>query len=115
MKEVFDKGASKEVFLEHIVKRISSRGLNLFLGAGISKDSPSNLPLAGEFRACVFRRLCLYEEPVGFYDRFANKLSNIPFESFAKIIVNGSDFFNFFLRIFGSGQPNKAHSMHACN
>jgi len=113
MRSVFDRSTSKENFQDYIISRVNQKGLNLFLGAGISKDPPSNLPLAEELRTYIFRKLCAYGGLSGVYDRFTNKLDEIPFEKFMQIIVHGSDFFDVLLRIFKSGKPNKAHKLFA--
>lgn len=112
MRSDFDKSTSKEVFLDYVISRVNQKGLNLFLGAGISKDPPSNLPLAEEFRTYIFKKLCASEELSGVYG-FANKLGEIPFEKFIQIIVHGSNFFDVLLRIFKSGKPNKTHKLFA--
>jgi tetratricopeptide (TPR) repeat protein len=110
---IFPETATEEDFLDYITKHISSNDLNLFVGAGISKDPPSNLPLAQEFRMYVYNKLCTCEKPLKVFGKYVNKLSSIPFESFIKIVVDESNFFNSFLRIFKSGQPNKAHRLIA--
>lgn len=110
---IFPETATEEVFLDYVIKHISSTDLNLFVGAGISKNSPSNMPLAQEFRTYVFKKLCTCEELTKAYDEYVNKLGSIPFESFIKIVVDESDFFNSFLRMFESGDPNKAHVLIA--
>jgi len=107
--KILDESTSKQDFLEYLLERINSRSINLFLGAGMSKKLPSNLPLSNEFRALVFEKLCIHEKIGEIYEKYVIQLSSIPFESFVKLMIDGSDFFKFFLSAFGSGKPNKNH------
>ena len=113
MSAIFVSTTSQKDFLEYLLKRISSKSLNLFLGAGISKKPPSNLPLAADFRACFFKELCTQERLAEVFNNYLSKLDRIPFESFVTSIVSDSNFFDCFVKIFGFGAPNKNHELIA--
>ena len=113
MSEIFVSTTSQNDFLEYLLKRISSRNINFFLGAGISKNPPSNLPLATDFRDFFFKEICSQEGLPEVFKHYSPKLLKIPFESFVSSIVSDSDFFECFVRIFGFGAPNKNHELVA--
>ena len=52
--------------MDKIIDSIKSlareKNLALFVGAGISKDPPSNLPLAGELKSYILEKLSSDEE-----------------------------------------------------
>jgi tetratricopeptide (TPR) repeat protein len=108
-----DLSISKSDFFKYLVEQIKIRKLNLFLGAGISKNAPSNLPLASEFRRFVLHELCSTEGMTEIYDKYADILAELPFESFVKLLMTDSNFFDYHLSIFSSGKPNKNHLLIA--
>lgn len=113
MSTIFVSTTSQNDFLEYLLKRISSKSLNLFLGAGISKKNPSNLPLATDFRTCFFKEICIQEGLSEVFKDYLPKLNKIPFESFIATIVSDSDFFDRLVKIFEDGAPNKNHELVA--
>lgn len=113
MNEMFNSSFSENDFLKYIADQINSKSLNFFLGAGISKNPPSDLPLASEFRDHFFKEVCIGEGREAVYFNFRNKLFTIPFEGFASTIIYGSNFFECFTRVFSHGKPNKNHLLVA--
>ena len=92
----------------HLEKDIQSRKLrlSLFLGAGISKNPPSNLPLANEIRNRVLKKLFADEQlDAGTLSRF----ESYPFEAFVQVIAENSNFLDYLITMYEMGEPNKNH------
>jgi len=88
--------------------------MNIFVGAGISKNSPSSLPLAKEFRLHLFHELCfsIGEESVS--NVYSERTNSIPFESLVQTVTEYSrNFFGVLLNILKSGVPNSNHYLFA--
>jgi tetratricopeptide (TPR) repeat protein len=113
LSDILPSTTSQADFLKYLLKRVSARSLNLFVGAGISKNPPSNLPLASEFRTHFFKEVCTQEKLAEVYVNYQSKLDKIPFESFATSIISDTNFIDTFIRIFSFGMPNKNHNLIA--
>lgn len=103
--------------LERLVRSIASRKVVLFLGAGISADSPSNLPLSSEMRKHILEKL----PGMNRLDRnilfklLGRRIEGVvyPFEAFMQVLVQNSNFLDFLVRVFSTGCPNKTHHLIA--
>ena len=106
-----------------IGKLIHSKALALFLGAGISKNPPSNLPLAGELRACILENLVTDQEmDVEVLAKMKGEPDEMgkvayPFEYFIQTIDRGSGkrskFLKHMITIYKAGYPNMCHVLVA--
>ncbi|MDH5415335.1 MAG: tetratricopeptide repeat protein, partial [Flavobacteriaceae bacterium] len=106
----------KDFSIPKIIEDINQYGVNLFIGAGISKDPPSDLPLADEFRSYTFNKLCLLSQSKLKRLKFINELRDIPFEYYIQILNEEPGqvgFFECFLKILNSGKPNWNHNLIA--
>lgn len=94
----------------HLFRSIQSRNMCLLIGAGISKNSPSNMPLANDLQLGIMRELLgngLLKVSI------KRKLSNYPFEAFLQVLSGDSDILESIVRIFRQGKPNKNHVLIA--
>lgn len=106
-----------DYFLERLTQAIVSKKLVLFLGAGISKNSPSNLPLAGEMRRYIIEKILdinkLKRDTL--LKLLGKRVEGIiyPFEAFMEVLVQNSDFLGFLIKVFSLGSPNRTHHLIA--
>jgi len=106
-----------DCFVEWLAQAIVSKKLILFLGAGISKNPPSNLPLAGEMRRYVIEKNLDIDKFTGdtLLKLLGKRVEGIiyPFEAFVEVLVNNSNFLGFLIEVFSLGSPNKTHHLIA--
>ena len=104
-------------FLKRLLKTIKAKKLVLFLGAGISTNSPSNLPLASEMRESVINKVLDSNKlpKDALLELSGKKMNGItyPFEAFMEVLVKNSNFLAFLTKLFGLGSPNKTHHLIA--
>jgi len=100
-------------FIDDLVKLFGSGKfkLSLILGAGISKNPPSNLPLAAEIRHLVLAKL--FANQTIDKDALSKLEKAYPFEAFVQILAENSNFIDYLLKIFKLGEPNKNHTLIA--
>jgi tetratricopeptide (TPR) repeat protein len=92
--------------MNHLAQSIHERRLCFFLGAGISKNPPANMPLAKDLRLSIMRKLLDKKE---FGWNLKKKLLNYPFEAFLQVVSGDSEILESMIRIFRHGKPNKNH------
>ena len=112
MGEVELPGFTEEPWFKDLVKDIKDKKVIFWVGAGISKNSPSNLPLAGELKFHILNGLC-YDQQLNetlFDEEVGSKIEDYPLEAFFQTVVeNVFDLPETFQKIFMRGEPNLNH------
>jgi tetratricopeptide (TPR) repeat protein len=110
--------------LRDIIDSIKNKKMVIFYGAGISINSPSNLPSAIAIRKVIIKYV-FGDTPIPIdardrlelgYVRSQNVTSqylHLPFEAFLEDVIKHSSLFDTLVEIFRSGNPNKNHHLIA--
>jgi len=109
-------------WMDSLVDFIKSKDLVLFVGAGISKNPPSNLPLANELRSFILEKISgknkeireFYEENLKEEHEVGKKIFDYPLEGFFQILFHNSEnFLKSLTKTFKYGNPNANHYLIA--
>jgi tetratricopeptide (TPR) repeat protein len=98
----------KNYIISEIRKSIREKGLVLFCGSGISKNS--GLPLAGELTQCILEKLLIDKGDKK--KTIVDSNLSLPFEAFMETILENTDI-STILEIFQNGEPNTNHILLA--
>lgn len=99
---------------------MSSRRLSLWVGAGISQESPSALPLANELKSFLLSEICQGGSLGDFHERrllnekdIGETLRRYPLEAFIESLSKSHDVLNMISDVFRGGFPNRNHLLLA--
>lgn len=100
--------------LEQLVERIGIEEVAIFCGAGISKNPPSNLPLARDLRKSIVESLIdvnIFEEEVRrkLEGGLGERGIRYPLEAFLQTVDANAPFIDTLIEIYRLGKPNKNH------
>lgn len=106
--------------LEQIRNSLSLKRLSLWVGAGISRDAPSALPLANELKPFLLAAICesgtlrnFHEERLLSGKDIEVALKEYPLEAFIENLSESHNLLNMVSEIFRGGSPNKHHRLLA--
>jgi hypothetical protein len=106
--------------LQEISNSASSRQLSLWVGAGISRDPPSALPLANELKSFLLSEICQDGTLGDFHQQrllngkdIGETLGKYPLEAFIESLSTSHDVLSMMSAVFSSGSPNKNHFLLA--
>ncbi|MEM2100282.1 MAG: hypothetical protein QXP45_02970 [Thermoproteota archaeon] len=100
--------------LEQLVERIGIEEVAIFCGAGVSKNPPSNLPLARDLRRSIVESLIdvnIFEEEVRrkLEGGLGERGIRYPLEAFLQTVDANAPFIDTLIEIYRLGKPNKNH------
>jgi hypothetical protein len=106
--------------LREISNSAASKRLAIWVGAGISHDPPSALPLANELKSFLLSEICQGGSLRDFHEQrllngkdIGETLRTYPLEAFIESLSKNHDILNMMAEVFRSGSPNKNHFLLA--
>ncbi|MGA8905266.1 MAG: SIR2 family protein, partial [Candidatus Bathyarchaeia archaeon] len=116
-----DRMATFSEYLGQIVNSARSGKLSIWVGAGISKEMPSSLPLANELKFHLLESICKHPQLARIHEDYlrdgtdiGRQIRDYPLEAFIERIAEAvNDAVGTIAELFKSGLPNKNHFLIA--